>query len=353
MKDIIIINTTQFGYHIDSLMYTRFVDKRRYAVSYMCFDLGFDKVHENDVRVIYVKVHKNKLFRHIKFIQSLRIILNESNKKYQIFHVYNKFNLLVRLLFWKQHTILDIRTGSLAENEIIRRYKNFEIKVTSLFYKRISIIAHSLAKEIGIMKESYKLLPLGGLMYDLIPKTFEKLRLLYVGTLDKRDLHVTIAGIGDYIKKFPEKVESYDIVGSGEPILFSNLQKQIDRLGLSEIVKLHGRKKHEDLLPFFEKCNVGIVYVPLRPYYNFQPSTKLFEYVLAGMPVIATKTYENKVALNINSGVLCSDNADSFCDAISMIKDKSNYWDSDQIKNLYKKNEWSYITKHYFEPLFQ
>jgi len=43
------------------------------------------------------------------------------------------------------------------------------------------------------------------------------------------------------------------------------------------------------------------------PYYDCQPATKTFEYILSGMVCIATSTYENKKLINNINGVLCND----------------------------------------------
>jgi glycosyltransferase involved in cell wall biosynthesis len=78
----------------------------------------------------------------------------------------------------------------------------------------------------------------------------------------------------------------------------------------------HGELRNKELDVFFNKSNVGVAYVPITDYYNCQPMTKLFEYLLAGMACIATYTEENMKIVNRNNGVLCYDTPTSFSNAI-------------------------------------
>ena len=93
--------------------------------------------------------------------------------------------------------------------------------------------------------------------------------------------------------------------------------------------------------------------MPQTKWYDLQPSTKLFECALSGMPVIITDTFENRKALQYNTGVICDSNAESFCLAIKEIIEKKSEWDSEKIKQAYNNSTWDKIVQNNFEVLFE
>jgi glycosyltransferase involved in cell wall biosynthesis len=245
--------------------------------------------------------------------------------------------------------VLDIRTGDLSDIKIVRFLKNGEITLFTFLYRRVSVISESLAGKLSIPKRKTIILPLGGELQEIPGKNFDSLKLLYVGTLDNRNIHDTVYGLSAYLKQHPSGKISYDIIGTGSRYWLNLLNKSIVDTDLNSTVCLHGSKSLSEVIPFFEMCNIGIVYVPQRDYYQFQPSTKLYESLLAGMPVIATNTYENKIALKQECGVLTDDNPVSFCNALEQIKAKKHLYASDKIKKLYHDSCWDYIVKDKLE----
>src|SRR5690606_31743303 len=108
----------------------------------------------------------------------------------------------------------------------------------------------------------------------------------------------------------------FDVVGFGYNDEEDNLKRLVVELGLQDVVNFHGRMSHTDAQVFFDRSNIGISYVPLTSYYDHQPPTKTYEYILSGMPVVATETSENVKLINSVNGVLCKDTPDSFADGL-------------------------------------
>ena len=73
---------------------------------------------------------------------------------------------------------------------------------------------------------------------------------------------------------------------------------------LENVCTTHGRIDYYKLKPFFDKCNVGVSYIPIRDYYQYQPPTKTFEYGLSGLVTIATETKSNQEVINNCNGIL-------------------------------------------------
>ena len=351
-KDILILLTVQFGYHTDTYMYCKYLDKTKFNVSYICFDMGYPRICLSDIDVIYISMSKNKLLRYLTFMR--RLIREIHIKKFLlIFHVHTKFTLLIRLVTLFKPVVLDVRSGDLNENRYIRLLRNLEITIASFLYPSVSVISEGLASSLGIPVKKRFILPLGGEIQNIPDKTFDTLRLLYVGTFDKRNIHVTIYGLSDFRMKNPAIKISYDIVGNGNDYSMKSISLAIKNTRSEGVINYHGRKNREELIPFFERNNIGIVFIPQKEYYDFQPSTKLFESFLAGMPVIATNTFENRKEIKDNSGVLCEDNYISFSDALKEIYKKRKRFNSGEIKRMYAASSWENIVKSKVQPYFE
>jgi glycosyltransferase involved in cell wall biosynthesis len=347
-KNILILLTVQFGYHTDTYMYCKYLDKSKYNVSYYCFDMNLPKTELPGVSIVYVKMHQNKTLRYLIFIEKLWQFVH-LNKFNLIFHVHTKFSLFIRMVNLSSLIVLDIRTGDLNKNRVFRRVKNMRLTLISFLYPNISIISESLAKKLNLSKRKTFILPLGGELQNIAAKDFSTLHLLYVGTLNDRNIHETIYGLSLFMIQNPTEKVSYDIVGEGSTSSLNLLNKAISETNLQSLIFFHGRKNHTELIPYFEKNNIGVIYIPQTQYYDNQPSTKLYESFLAGMPVIATNTFENRIALKDDCGVITEDNPVSFCNALAQINRGKHLYNSEKIKEQYIQSSWNNIVKLKFE----
>lgn len=341
--------TTQFGYHTDTYMYCKYLDKSKYEVYYVGFDSGYTVRELENVNVFNVAVSKNKIKRYLDFLLTInRLIRNE--KVDIVFLVSCQTTLLVRLCNLFQKSILDIRTGDVRIKEHAISWYDTKVLITSLFFKRITIISKSLGRKMYLPEKKCHWLPLGGDFNVLPTKSFETICLFYIGTLTERNLDQTVEGLALFKKRNSVINIEYNIVGSGTVDDEKRLLSTIRNEGLSDIVIFHGRKNHEEAKDLFEKSNLGVVYIPITPGYTCQPTTKLYEYLLAGMPVIATRTLENKHAMSLDAGVLIDDNAESFANGLEEVLNKINIFDSEKIKSLYLDSSWENIVKNNLEP---
>ena len=119
---------------------------------------------------------------------------------------------------------------------------------------------------------------------------------------------------------------------------------------MNEFVRYEGRKTHEELSHYFEQSNIGIVYIPQTPGYDCQPVTKLFEYLLSGMPVIATGTYENKLIVNEVNGIIINDSAEDFCKGLIRIYNHKDSFNSELIRKSVESYTWEKIVNSNLKP---
>lgn len=352
-KRILFSTTSQFGYHTDTYMYCYFLDKSNYEIEYIGYDEGFPRLTIESVKVMYIPFSENILKRYYNYVKALNNVMKRNNYDV-VFQIDSQFvTLIVRLINLNQKMVLDIRTGDLSNNWLLRKTRNALISLSSLFYHNVTCVSKGLSEKLHICKSKVTILPLGGILRSNICKSFESLNLLYVGTLDKRNIEETVYGVSLAMKLYPHLNLTYIIIGSGSLHSVNKLKYAIEHENLGEIVRFHGRKYHDELDFFFNTNNVGIVYVPQKKYYDMQPATKLYEYLLAGMPVIATRTYSNQLEVKEFSGILCNDNAISFCEAILELNNKHCNFNSALIQEYYAGSSWQDIVKNRLEIFFE
>jgi len=82
------------------------------------------------------------------------------------------------------------------------------------------------------------------------------------------------------------------------------------------------------------------------PCFDSQPVTKTFDYLLAGMPVIATATSENKIVINENNGVLIDDTIEGFASGVEEVIIKKDRYKSQTIRETSQIYHWQLIVSN-------
>lgn len=350
---ILFCYANQFGYHKDSYKYCELL-REDFSVTYYCFDQGFEKFFLDDINVIYQRYDTGKIRRLIHFYKGV-IGYTKRNKVDIIFIIQFKFCFLIRLFAKSRIKILDFRTGNLRSKKIIRDFNNFILSFNSLFFKNITVISEGLRDLLYLNKHKTLILPLGGDEISNKHHNFNRLDLLYVGSLNLRNIHQTIQGVELFLNKREEckSIVSYSIIGFGSFDEEDKIRRTIEYSGMSGIVRFYGRIQNADLISFFDSCNIGVSYVPKTPYYNHQPVTKTFEYANSGLFTIATSTYENRKVITNCNGILCDDNPEAFALAIEEIYKNRQYIDEALIRSSLKNFRWDEIIKKTLKPYLE
>ena len=268
------------------------------------------------------------------------VILNRSYFffLFKVFHPFKTF-------------IYDIRSGIVKPIAWKRKLFTLILKWDILFFKNITIISDSLAKKLKIKR--YQVLPLGAEAFNLPPKKFNEIQLMYVGTLNNRRIEETIDGFSQFLQKVPENNNIfYHIYGFGTLDAEEKITSYIENLHLENKVFFHGKISPTDLRDKLRIHNLGVSYIPITPYFDVQPPTKTFEYLLAGMPVIATNTSENARVITEENGVLIPDSPEGFKTGLQAIYSKiiQNHYSSDVIYHNSRFFSWEYIVSNIFKP---
>ena len=187
-------------------------------------------------------------------------------------------------------------------------------------------------------------MPLGSDIISNKIKTFNEIKMIYIGTFNNRDLGQTIKGYVKFYDQYKDKIKiSYDIIGSGNKDEIKRINELVHSDFSNKNLKLHGYIKHNKLCEFLNDSNLGISYVPINEIYDIQPVTKTYEYLLSGIPVLATSTYENKLVINNSNGILINDNANDFYNGLVEFYNRINHFDSVEIMESSLKFNWEKI----------
>ena len=221
------------------------------------------------------------------------------------------------------------------------------------FFSNVAVISDGLATRLG--RKIYDTLPLGGACFTEEYKSFEKLELLYVGTLDNRNMIDCVRGFHKYLEKYESKgkVTTFKIIGDGPNNELKEIKEYVQAYNLSESIEVIGYLPQKQLTPYFKSANIGVSYVPMFSYYQYQTPTKTFEYLISGLPVIATGTYENKKIIKPFSGVIIEDNADAFCEGVARLQNQKKEFCSERIRKEYSKHSWEKAVRSHFTPLME
>jgi glycosyltransferase involved in cell wall biosynthesis len=344
---LVILNIYQLGYHTDTYNYCYFL-REEYDITYASFNQGFKDLSIEGVRSISIEQPRGFLNLILGYIKLAKLIKQE--KPDIVFMVYVRFISIVKFFIPRTHFIFDVRTGSLFPGELKRKLWNLLILAESLGFKYITVISEGLRNDLKLPDKKCHWLPLGGNKKDFI-NDYSSIRLLYIGTLDRRNIPYTIEGLEIYKRRYPEIDITYDIVGYGKSATEELLRSAIIKSKLQDIVSFHGRIPYAKIDEYLFKCNIGIVFVPNTPYYQYQPSTKLFEFLLAGVPVLATKTFENKLIVNDSNGILIDDDPEGFSSGLTLICNRIRLFKENVIQDSVSEYCWEQIVKNHLKPI--
>lgn len=339
-KKLLIVNSAQFGYHLDTYYYCKHL-KDSYDITYIGWDYSNEKIEEDSVKVIDVKRTGNNIIRTARLIKQT---LNEikQNRPDIVFIKYFRGCSFLNILAPKTTFLFDIRTSIWSV-----WYFNSLMKFESLLFRNITIISESLREWLKYPKNKCDILPLGADSITIIPKEFNQLHLVYVGMFTDRYIDHTIKGLAKFHQKHSDTKVHYTIIGKGRKNELAEYQELTKKLGIEKLITFTGFVHHANIKEYFDNANVGVSYVPITPYFDVQPPTKTFEYLLSGMPVIATNTYENRIVMNDDNGVLIQDNPEDFCKGLESIYEKfqSDHYSSKSIIEMSQQYSWHHVTK--------
>lgn len=344
MKKLLFIDTEQYGYHTDVYKFCQHL--KNYETTVICYDTGLNRIISDKIKVVYVKAGKNKKINLLFFlIRCLLYIFSTYDFCFICF--FPHCELLKIISRKKLH--LDIRSMCVSQSEYWRKDFDSKLKNSIKYFDSISAISNGIARKLSL--NDYYPLPLGADIISSTNKDFSTLHLLYIGVLSNRHIYETVSGINMFLMRHKDVKLVYDIVGYGSEE--SVINEMIKNYNLDEIITMHGRKPYHELKHYLDVANIGISYIPMADYYDYQPPTKTFEYVLSGLYCIATATSANKDVISKENGILIQDNSESFAEALEYILFNKDSFRSEKIVSSLKNYQWEKIVTNYLIPIIE
>jgi len=347
---LLIIERGPLGFLTDAYELCRYAGQR-HAVTFLSFDsLRFMKdpglrMALPGVESCTIPAHGRCLSRLIRWISGCR---REGARQYDLVYVYYFPGCsLLRVFAPNQKFILDIRSVSTSPMAAVRLCFDFLMRVEASIFNAVNVISENVSRQLNVSSRAVYVLPVGANAITSTPKSFYELRLLYVGNLSsRRRIEDTIKGFAQFYKSYSSSVRAhYTIVGDGVEQQIKHLRTLAHDLGIEDMLEFTGYVARDRMHEIFDRCNVGISYVPITPYYEHQPPTKTYEYLLAGMPVVATATAANREIVSEPNGVLVSDTPEGFCDGLVQLLHNRDKYDSTNIASMAALHKWEVIMR--------
>lgn len=352
MENILIVCKKQFGYHTDITKWCEYL-KETYNVSVITLlgpgkkRFNMEGIHDYSILGIGPRSVRGTLFMlhclvRILFFRGPIIIC-----------YFNECKYFKMLLPWKK-MILDIRTMDVSWDDEKRKREDALIRKTTSIYNYVTAISRGVAERLNVDEKKVAILPLGADIASTERKGYDSINLLYVGTFTGRKIENTIRGFSKALDTLPSNARiHYYMVGDGFNGELEESRKLVSKLKISDRISLPGYIQHEELKDYFNKCNVGISYVPIKDFYEHQPVTKTFEYALSGLYVLATSTSSNKEVINDKNGLLIDDSIESFAKGIVEIYYKRDEINDDAIRNSMIDYQWKNIVNKQMIPIIK
>lgn len=152
--------------------------------------------------------------------------------------------------------------------------------------------------------------------------TGEALRIIYVGFVTRlRGIDLLISAVHQFVNSAEGgKNIRLDVIGKGAAK--ADLEHMVERLNLKDHVAIHGWLEHEDARRIMGSANAGALTYRFCSHWNNTIPNKIFDYMLKGLPVIATNVIPIGRILTANNCGLTSDdkNIDSIYQQLVKLK---------------------------------
>lgn len=136
----------------------------------------------------------------------------------------------------------------------------------------------------------------------------DELRIIYVGFVTRlRGIDLLISAIHQFVNAADGgKNIRLDVIGKGAAK--AELEQMVERLNLKDHVTIHGWLEHEDAKRIMGSANTGALTYRFCSHWNNTIPNKIFDYMLKGLPVIATNVIPiSRILREENCGLTSSD----------------------------------------------
>ncbi len=144
------------------------------------------------------------------------------------------------------------------------------------------------------------------------------LNLLYTGTVrPERGRDIMLEAVAAVNKK---KTRFFLTLVGANTEQQAICKKKVHELGIIDSVKIVGRVSGCEIPKFLHNADIGLCLWEDRPHWRFNPPTKLFEYMVAGLPILASDIQTHSYYVhNWENGVLFPYSVSGLTEALELI----------------------------------
>ena len=239
--------------------------------------------------------------------------------------------------FWgdTSNGLIQKKVGSIIEGICLRK-ANIVISNSSLLNKRALVLnPNSFLIRNGANTEFYS-----------CKETLDRnLAITFMGSItDNAGLELVLESFPKLLKEFPQL--TLKISGDGPEKL--QLEKYVKSNKLERNVFFLGRLPYDELPRLLHMSYIGLAMFKPSKFTIYATPLKLFEYMAAGLPIVATNIGEQAIIINESKAGICSDwNVEKFVEAVSTLMTGKDLWLECH------KNGLDYAKKYDWDILFE
>ena len=145
----------------------------------------------------------------------------------------------------------------------------------------------------------------------------------------------------------------YTLVGFGSEEERAAIRNAAAASGLGDRVQIRDRMDREELPSLLAEHNVGVAFTPQVPWFEHQPSTKVFEYLQSGLLCIATDNQANRELISSVNGVLVPDSVDGFQRGLEHAAAMLANWSPQAVVESVRGHSWRAIVIDNLAPYLE
>lgn len=340
---------------------------QQWAVDIFYYSKYLSKYEDINVKVIVSKINENISNENLEIIELWKVnyllfiiksffLIKSINKKEKVDYVYffaqHPFSVLLQIVvkyFLKIKTIYDVVSWPIGK-WIISKVSYYTIKMW-IFLSEKYILDHNWLYD-KLKLKTRKAYEIIGIWYDyeffyenksinLFGKKFNEVIFTYIWTLNiERNLDVFIKSFIQNINFYPNIKLYFIWTWTWEKKL-----KIISKSYLNKNIFFLWKKEHKEIPDYINSSDILVSYVPKVDYFEYQPPTKLIEYLACNKLVIVTNTIAQEEILNWYEFLIHQDDLGNTKEKIKYFIENLESLKKTNYNNLVIQYSWEKLTK--------
>jgi len=340
IKTIVFIQNVEYPqqWAVDIFYYSKYLSKYNdFKIKVIVSKINEDIYNKN---LEIIELWKTNYFKFIfKSFLEIKKINKKENIEYVYFFAQHPLSVLLQFFvkyFFKIKTIYDVVSWPIWK-WIIPFISKITIKLWVYLSDKYVVLDKWLIKNLNLSKnKKYEIISMWydeNLFFenkkiDLFNKKDNEIIFTYIWTLNKeRNLNIFIKAFIENIK-IDKNIKLYFI-------WFWNWEEKLKKISwkyLNKNIFFLWKKEHKKIPDYINSSDIMVSYIPKINYFEYQPPTKLIEYLACNKPVICTNTISQGEIMKWFEKLSHSDDLESTVDKIEYF-----------IKNIEKLKKENYI----------